>query len=144
MGFWKKLFGRKQETRSAHLQVKVIDFRSEEEKKIEEERARRRREIKEKDNKIREEGIIGIGVDLKETDTLIQLMAEAHDSGRRSGFGLYKDYPQYEEVRSIGERIHGKGGFEAMQRSYYYIRVRNPILGSMLDGFWDGIGEWRR
>lgn len=138
MGFLERLFGKskpdtthkkKKPTRkkktSRGMKVKVYDIRSKEEKRIAEEGAR------------------GIGVD-SETDKVMQLVAEAYDLGKRNGFRLFKEYPQYKRIRSIGKRIHRRGGMEAMQRSYYYIRAQNIKLGSMLDGFWDGIGSWMK
>ena len=133
MGILKKLFGRKQDTHTEperhrmpeHHRMKVVvhDSRSEEEKRIAEEAAR------------------GVGVD-PETDKVMQLVAKAYSLGRASGFRVYEAYPQYKQLRSIGKRLHRKGGFEAMQRSYYYIRAQDPKLGSMLNHFWDEIEGW--
>lgn len=144
MGFLERLFGKskpdtprkkkkttrkKKSTRKKKtflgMKVKVVDYRSKEEKRIAKEGAR------------------GIGVD-PETDTLMQLIAKAYDLGKRSGFRLFEEYPQYKQIRSIGKRIHRRGGIEAMQRSYYYIRAQDLRFGGMLDHFWDGIGGWMK
>ena len=129
MGFLERLFGKsKPDTtrkKKKPMKVKVYDIRSKEEKRI------------------AEEGTKGIGVD-PETDTVMQLIAEAYDLGSRTGFRLFEEYPQYKRIRSIGKRIHRRGGIEAMQRSYYYIRAQNIEFGSMLNHFWHGIGSWMK
>lgn len=95
--------------------------------------------------KIEEEGARGIGIDPEVANPLIQLMREAYDLGSREGFRVYREYPQCEPVRLIGEKINSKGGFKAMQRYYYYIRAREYFeLSSMLEGFWDHIGKWQK
>jgi len=105
--------------------VKVIDHRTEEQKQV------------------AEEGSKGIGVD-PETEALIPLLTSAYEWGKRNGFPVFEEYPHYEQIRLIGKGINRKGGFEAMQRSYYYIHAQSSTLGGLLESFWHLIGDWRR
>lgn len=98
-----------------------------------------------------EEGIISQEV----IDTLVQLLTEADDLSRREGIGLAKtdytrspsarckDYPQYESIRSIGEKLNSLHGSEALQLNYDLISINDISLGILLGFFWDGIGGWK-
>ena len=76
------------------------------------------------------------------TDELRSLLREAYRLSETRGARVFKEYPQYERIRAIGELIHQIGGFEQMQQTYHYFRVSEPMLGIMLDRFWHGIGGW--
>jgi hypothetical protein len=88
-------------------------------------------------------------------DTLVQLLTEADDLGRREGIGLSKtdytrsasakcrDYPQYESIRSIGEKLYRLHSSEALQLNYNIIMLNDIGRGILLGFIWDGIGGWK-
>ena len=73
----------------------------------------------------------------------MQLLVEARDWGMKNGWPAFKAYPQYEQIRSIGERIYCKGGVKAMEQAYYYLQAQNPEIVRSLQYIWDGVGDWR-
>lgn len=46
------------------------------------------------------------------------------------------------ECREIGEALNKMGGMQAMQTAYYAAKVQNRSA-SVIQAYWDGIGEWR-
>lgn len=99
----------------------------------------------EREKEIAEAGARGVSLE-PETDELMSLLAAAHDWGRVNGWPLVKKYPQYHEIRSIGESINSRGGMEAMQRTFYYVKARDKTpsrdIATLLTMFWNGIGDW--
>jgi hypothetical protein len=63
---------------------------------------------------------------------------------------ISSDWNQYDlvpdrqkaEVRAIGSALNSSGGMAAMQAAYYEAKDRNRSA-SVIQGYWDGIGEWR-
>lgn len=56
----------------------------------------------------------------------------------------YEDVPrsQQAECRDIGRKIHALGGENAMREAYYAAKGQNRTA-SVVQAYWDGIGEWR-
>ncbi len=59
-------------------------------------------------------------------------------------WNTFEDIPksQQHECRSIGERLHGLGGMNAMRQAYYAAKADNPAA-SVVAAYWDGVGEWQ-
>ncbi len=49
---------------------------------------------------------------------------------------------QKAEVKAIGHALHSAGGIGAMVAAYYEAKERNRSA-SVIQAYWDGIGEWR-
>lgn len=49
---------------------------------------------------------------------------------------------QKAQCRAIGQQLNTLGGMELMQGAYYHAKGRNRCA-SMIQAYWDGIGEWR-
>ncbi len=57
-------------------------------------------------------------------------------------------YPQYQEIREIGQELNTKGKIELMRMVFEYVknnttrppREFNPVI---IEAMWDGIGTWR-
>ena len=49
---------------------------------------------------------------------------------------------QKTRCRKIGEEINAAGGMAAMQTAYYEAKARNRCA-SVIQAYWDGIGDWR-
>ena len=56
----------------------------------------------------------------------------------------YEDVPgsQKAECRRIGEELNRLGGMSAMRDAYYEAKGHNRAA-SVVQAFWDGVGEWR-
>lgn len=78
------------------------------------------------------------------TEELIALLkeAEAWFQENKNADPGYRGYPQYENIRAIGQRIYESGGHQAMQRASYFARSQYPRFGYRAAYIWDGIGEW--
>ena len=52
--------------------------------------------------------------------------------------------PEEQKVRcrAIGEALNKAGGLGAMQDAYYAAKARNRCA-SLVQAYWDGVGEWR-
>ena len=106
-----------------------------------------------KKKKLEEEGARGDITSPQRLATLIKLLTEVNNS-RRQGVGIDKeidvrtyparcrDYPQYESIRSIGEKINHDYGYDALTLNHSLITSEDPQLGELLALFWDGIGGW--
>jgi len=63
---------------------------------------------------------------------------------------LSKDWNEYDlvpksqqlECKQIGESLCTEGGIELMQDAYYDAKSRNRAA-SVIQAYWDGIGDWR-
>jgi hypothetical protein len=51
-------------------------------------------------------------------------------------------HEQQLQCRAIGIRLDELGGFEAMEGAYNHAITRNPCA-SVVQAYWDNIGEWR-
>jgi hypothetical protein len=68
------------------------------------------------------------------------LVTEAFKWGGRYGFPWpYTFYPQYSELRRLGEELHSRGGLASMQRAAQQVGSRQQPL---LSHIWDGVGDW--
>jgi hypothetical protein len=47
-----------------------------------------------------------------------------------------------QEVRSIGQHLHAKGGWDLMSAVYDHVRERRAYP-HLIEAWWDGIGDWR-
>ncbi len=47
-----------------------------------------------------------------------------------------------ERIRVIGGRLNDSGGIQAMRGAYYQAKRENPYA-SIIQAYWDGIGDWR-
>ena len=56
----------------------------------------------------------------------------------------YEDVPrsQQAECRKIGEKIHALGGEALMRDAYYDAKAHNRFC-TVVQAYWDGIGDWR-
>jgi hypothetical protein len=55
-------------------------------------------------------------------------------------FDSWKEYPEYERIREIGESLDEMGGLELMQKAYYSVRTRELYFSQ---DWWDGVGSWQ-
>jgi len=88
----------------------------------------------------------------EEVKTLIMLLVEAYQWGDSHGFPLHSKYPQYKQIRSIGQRLYNEGGIRRMRRVFDAVNARKRLVGtrskyllggSFLEWFWDRIGPWK-
>jgi hypothetical protein len=91
--------------------------------------------------RLAEESAKGIAVP-EGADELVQLIKEAHRWGEDNKWPVFRQYPQYESIRAIGQRIYAAGGHRAMHRAGYYVRKQCPKFGYSIENFWDGVGDW--
>lgn len=72
------------------------------------------------------------------------LLGEAMAWGEMNSHPLPEKYPQYEELRALGEELNASFGINGMLVAGYWLSEGQPGagLGSWLDLFWDGIGDW--
>lgn len=49
---------------------------------------------------------------------------------------------QQTKCREIGEKLNEVGGMIAMQEAYYEAKARNRCA-SVIQAYWDNIGDWR-
>lgn len=56
----------------------------------------------------------------------------------------HEDIPksQQDKCKTIGKRLHDLGGFRFMTDAYYHAKSRNRYV-SVIQAYWDGIGDWR-
>ena len=56
----------------------------------------------------------------------------------------YEDVPtaQKLECRILGEKLHKEGGKALMRNAYYEAKDANRSC-TVVQAYWDGIGEWR-
>lgn len=59
-------------------------------------------------------------------------------------WNTYEDIPesQQRQCTRIGKSLHALGGEELMREAYYHAKGYNPAV-SVIQAYWDGIGEWR-
>ena len=50
-------------------------------------------------------------------------------------------YPQYPQIRKLGEEIYRQGGHWAMVRAAAFVRARGNST-KLLENMWNGIGRW--
>ena len=79
-------------------------------------------------------------------EELTSLCKAALAWGRKKGYPVVEDYPQYKRARAIGEQIYASAGFQAMKQTEMMVRERiksrdNPPT-FLLEYGWNGIGEW--
>jgi len=128
MGFLRRLFGRKRPAGEDLLSgMKVIDFRSDEERQIEREA----------------EAGLSLG---PEVDSLV---AELIEIGRSDGFlsmqagGKFNKNHKHIRAREVGTRLNEIGGMKLMQATGYRV---GATLGAgparELESAWGYIGEW--
>lgn len=68
------------------------------------------------------------------------LITEAYKWGDRYEFPWpYTLYPQYCELRRVGEELHSRGGLASMQRAAQQVGMRQRPL---LSHIWHGVGDW--
>lgn len=68
------------------------------------------------------------------------MITEAFKWGERYGFPWpYTFYPQYSELRKLGEELHFAGGLVSMQRAAQQLGIRQRPL---LSHIWHGVGDW--
>jgi hypothetical protein len=89
------------------------------------------------------EDVIPTRTSPSDVETLFSMLNEAREWGRDNGWPMYENYPQYEQIRVIGEMFDRRGGRGAMQQAHESVAIRDPELGSMLEALWDGVGKWR-
>ena len=55
-----------------------------------------------------------------------------------------EDVPKSQQkmCRAIGQKLHDAGGFRFMTDAYYHAKTRNRHA-SIVQAYWDGIGDWR-
>lgn len=78
-----------------------------------------------------------------ETGRLVNLLKKAQTWGATNGWPAVENYPQCNEIRSIGQHLHEKGGLRAMQRGFLQVRQVNEVLASLLSKFWNYVGDWQ-
>ncbi|MBI5678779.1 MAG: hypothetical protein HZC52_09920 [Planctomycetes bacterium] len=61
--------------------------------------------------------------------------------GKENGYPLFEKYPQYKEVREIGEKLSDMGGIELMREAQRIANERIPCPG-MTEFWWHRIGDW--
>ena len=56
----------------------------------------------------------------------------------------HEDIPksQQHECRTLGRELHKRGGESLMREAFYVARGRNPAA-SVIQCYWDNIGDWR-
>ena len=47
-----------------------------------------------------------------------------------------------EWVKNVGEDLYNAHGFDAMQEVFYNVKIRIPIVQTLLSEIWDGVGGW--
>jgi hypothetical protein len=72
---------------------------------------------------------------------LVPLIVAANSWGAQNGYPLMSEYPQYSEVRGIGERLNEIGGIDLMRQAYSAAQRRLPYPG-INEYWWDGVGQW--
>ena len=85
------------------------------------------------------------GANVPMQDETFLLIREACFWGRTNMWPEFGAYPQYARIRELGRQISEKGGIEAMRRVAVFVdRKTANVPGSMtlLNQFWNGIGEW--
>lgn len=80
-------------------------------------------------------------------EELVSVSQLGFDWGLKNGFPAVKDYPQYSQVRKLGELIHAKAGLEGMQKACHILRLRVVTREGggqyLAEHSWDGIAGWR-
>lgn len=137
MGLWKKVFGsRPSEGESEQSASQGLPDN--------EDLASRMRHIdlrSERGKEVAAQGEEGTGLE-PETEELLRLLNEAEEWGMRNGWPVFAEYPQYGQIRAIGETINRRSGFTAMQRTSHHVRSQNHELAVSLNHFWNGVGGW--
>ena len=80
--------------------------------------------------------------DENEEMNLVQLLDDAEEWGAKNNFPIVKEYPQYEEIRKVGQRLFNEGGKENMARVHNNISSYNRKHANILNFFWKFIGGW--
>ena len=59
-------------------------------------------------------------------------------------WNTYEDIPKSQQAlcRQIGVRLHALGGEPLMREAYYHAKAANPAV-TVIQAYWDGIGDWR-
>jgi hypothetical protein len=70
------------------------------------------------------------------------LLIAANRWGAQNAYPLYEKYPQYGDIREIGERLNSMGGIELMRKAHNEVERSIPYPG-MSDYWWDYVGSWR-
>jgi len=78
---------------------------------------------------------------------LTNVVSQANYWGSQNGWPAFKDYPQYDRIRELGEQINSVAGFKGMQRACEEIRRSCSDRGggnasAPAEYIWDGIGGW--
>jgi hypothetical protein len=99
-----------------------------------------REEDEEKDRLKREcEKLRGMSTNELSTE-LVRLWEEAAGWGRSHGHPIHAKYPQYRQVRAIGQMLHELGGFKLMQEVYKQAARQSEGYS---EHWWHGIGDWQ-
>ncbi len=56
----------------------------------------------------------------------------------------HEDIPKSQQnaCRAIGKQLHEAGGHRYMTDAYYHAKARNRHV-TVIQAYWDGIGDWR-
>jgi len=73
---------------------------------------------------------------------LMQLLDEAEEWGGRNNLPVVSEYPQYEKIQEVGQRLYDDGGKDNMVRVYNNISNYNRKHANILNFFWKFIGGW--
>jgi len=80
-------------------------------------------------------------------EELVSLCQAGYDWGLQNRFPTVQDYPQYSQVRKLGELIHAKADLEGMQQACHILRQRVVTREGggqyLAEHSWSGIGGWR-
>lgn len=83
------------------------------------------------------------GVELMTEAAMISVLCEVARASTSGGQpGLESSEQRYEVARAIGRELYRRGGMAAMKRALDEGVGSRPGQRT-IDGFWDGIGEWR-
>jgi hypothetical protein len=69
--------------------------------------------------------------------TLDKLVRDAEEWGNQHGYPSRNEYPQYGQIRAIGELLYQRGGSDLMHKAYY------KMIYVLEDSWWHMIGDWR-
>lgn len=138
MGILDKLLGRKKDNESHEMYgFKIVDRRSEEEKRIEK-HAKSSLDGKYEEMAERLYNLLG----MYKFDEEFRISIERGGYGMGYGYGSKQPGKAETEIKQIGENLFSEGGHELMTLVAY----RVAALGSdadLLSMCWDGIGGWQ-
>jgi hypothetical protein len=78
-----------------------------------------------------------------ETEELLYLLSHARTWGESHGWPQKSQYPEYADIRAIGQRLDAAGGKPAMQRVYLQVQASDRQLARLLSPFWHLVGKWQ-